>query len=68
MHQVAWYADGLLLPTWAIGISENGWTTNEIGLWWLKYVFDKYIRDRTLGCYRLLILDGYGSHVAPEFD
>ena len=33
MHQAAWYADGLLLPTGAIGVSENGWTTNEIGLW-----------------------------------
>jgi hypothetical protein len=68
MHQAAWYADGLIPPDWAIGVSENGWTTNKIGLWWLEHVSDKYTKDRTLGCYRLLILDGHGSHVTPEFD
>jgi hypothetical protein len=68
MHQAAWYKNGILPHDWAIGVSENGWTTNEIGLWWLQNVFDKHTKDRTSGCYRLLILDGHGSHVTPEFD
>jgi len=68
MHQAVWYADGLIPPDWAIGVSANGWTTNEIGLHWLEHVFDKHTRDRTVGRYRLLVLDGHGSHVAPEFD
>jgi hypothetical protein len=48
-------------------VSENSWTTNKIGLWWLKH-FDKHTKGRTIGRYRLLILDGYGSHISPEFD
>jgi hypothetical protein len=66
MHQKAWYS---CIPfDWSIGVSENGWTTNEIGLFWLQNVFEKYTKDRTIGRYRLLILDGHGSHVTPEFD
>jgi hypothetical protein len=67
MHQAAWYADGLLPPNWVIGVSKSGWTTNEIGLYWLKH-FDTHTKDRMLGCYRLLILDGHSSHVTPEFN
>ncbi|KAM4067761.1 DDE superfamily endonuclease [Hirsutella rhossiliensis] len=35
---------------------------------WYKAVFDPYTRRRTVGTRRLLILDGHGSHVTPEFD
>jgi hypothetical protein len=31
-------------------------------------VFEKYTAQRTKGVYRLLILDGHGSHGTPEFD
>jgi len=31
-------------------------------------VFDRYTKERVLGRYRLLILDGHGSHATPEFD
>ena len=48
-------------------MSENGWTTDELGLEWLKH-FNKYTESCTTGVYRLLILDGYGSHGTPEFD
>jgi hypothetical protein len=68
MHQAAWYKNGLLPYDWSIGVSENGWTNNEIGLTWLKTVFDKYTKNHSVGRYRLLILDGHGSHVTPEFD
>jgi hypothetical protein len=66
MHQASWYNN--LPPEWVIGVSENGWTNNEIGLFWLEYVFDKHTKNRTIGRHRLLILDGHGSHVTPEFD
>ena len=68
MHQAAWYKNGLIPYDWSIGVSENGWTNNKICLTWLKTVFDKHTKDRTVGRYRLLILDGHGSHVTPEFD
>lgn len=35
---------------------------------WLSDVFDKHTRSRTIGQYRLLILDGHGSHATAEFD
>jgi hypothetical protein len=67
VRQSTWYSDTLPLE-WVIGVSENGWTDNELGLTWLEHVFEKHTAHRTKGVYRLLILDGHGSHVTPEFD
>jgi len=68
MHQAAWYKDNIIPHDWLIDVSENGWTINEIGLIWLKEVFHKHTKDRTIGTHRLLVLDGHGSHISPEFD
>jgi hypothetical protein len=65
MHQAAWY--NTIPHDWSIGVSENGWTTNEIGLTWLS-LFHEHTKDRTVGTHRLLMLDGHNSHVNPEFD
>ena len=57
------------LPSdWRIEISNNGWTTDEIGLRWLQEHFIPHINSRIRGRYRLLILDGHGSHLTPQFD
>jgi hypothetical protein len=65
-QQYAWYDD---LPSgWRIDISANGWTTDELGLRWLEKQFIPYTTSRTKGKFRLLILDGHGSHLAPDFD
>ncbi|EED19666.1 MFS multidrug transporter, putative [Talaromyces stipitatus ATCC 10500] len=61
-----WFDD--LPDDWRINISDNGWTTDQIGLEWLKTHFIPYINGRTVGKYRMLILDGHGSHLTPEFD
>lgn len=67
VHISNWYIE--TLPTdWVIGVSEKGWTNDELGLLWLTNVFEKHTKDRTKGVYRLLILDGHGSHSTPEFD
>jgi hypothetical protein len=63
----SWYLD-LLPPKWTIAVSENSWKTDQLGLIWLADVFEKYIKDRIKGIYRLLILDGHGSYSTPEFD
>ena len=68
MHQAAWYKNDIIPHDWSIGVSDNSWTTNEIGLTWLTEVFDKHTKDYTVGTYRLLVLDGHNSHVSPEFD
>ena len=65
LHQLSWYER--LPSNWMVGVSENGWTTDELGLIWLKRLFGPNT-ERTVGKYRLLILDGHGSHVTAEFD
>ncbi|EAQ90768.1 hypothetical protein CHGG_02703 [Chaetomium globosum CBS 148.51] len=68
VHISSWY-DGSVLPkTWRIGVSDNGWTTDELTFEWLREVFEPQTRKRTVGRYRLLILDGHGSHSTPAFD
>jgi hypothetical protein len=58
-HQKAWFS---ALPNVHIATSKNGWTDNEIGLEWLKVCFEPETRDGDE--YRLLILDGYASHLS----
>ncbi|KJZ73072.1 hypothetical protein HIM_07456 [Hirsutella minnesotensis 3608] len=67
VHQSSWYRTGIP-KDWVIGLSENGWTNDEIGVRWLREVFDRHTRSRTVATYRLLLLDGHGSHLTPEFD
>jgi hypothetical protein len=47
--------------------SPSGWTNNDIGLAWLEQVFDRYTKKKARQSYRLLILDGHGSHVTMDF-
>jgi hypothetical protein len=65
-HQSNWYKDDNLPQDWVIAISENGWTTNELGFDWLKH-FDRHTKTRTVGTYRLLVIDGHESHDSAEF-
>ena len=68
IHISTWYEGSLLPKTWRIGVSDNGWTTDELTFKWLREVFEPQTRNRTVGRYRLLILAGHGSHSTPEFD
>jgi len=47
--------------------SPSGWTNNDIGLAWLEQVFDRYTKAKARRSYRLLIVDGHGSHVTKDF-
>lgn len=60
-HFSTWYEGDDIPPEWAIALSENGWTTNQLGIKWLQH-FDKHTKDRTVGVYRLLVIDGHKSH------
>jgi hypothetical protein len=64
--RLGWFDE--LPDDWRINISDNGWTTDQIGLEWLKTHFIPLTNGRTMGTYRMLILDGHGSHLTPEFD
>jgi hypothetical protein len=63
--QHAWIPDDLDGDT-VIQVSPNGWTDCNIALNWIQH-FDKYTAPRTVGKYRLLILDGHASHISPQF-
>jgi hypothetical protein len=60
----SWYPG--LSREWIIETSDNGWTTNELGVRWLKH-FDVHTKERTIGAYRLLIVGGHKSHSNHEF-
>jgi DDE superfamily endonuclease len=66
-HLSSWYENANLPPNWRISLSQNGWTTNEIGLQWIKH-FDIHTKGCSVGQYRLLILDGHESHHSVEFE
>ena len=47
--------------------SPSGWTNNNIGLAWLEQVFNRETKQKARRQWRLLILDGHGSHVTMKF-
>lgn len=50
-----------------IGNSTSGWTNNDLGLAWLEQVFERYTAEKARRQWRLLLVDGHGSHLTPEF-
>jgi hypothetical protein len=52
-----------------VASSPSGWTNNDIGLAWLEQVFDRCTKQKARRGrdWRLLILDGHGSHLTKEF-
>jgi hypothetical protein len=65
VFQESWFKG--LPNNWRFELSPNGWTSDEIGIRWLQKLFIPSTL-RTKGRYRLLILDGHGSHLTPKFD
>jgi hypothetical protein len=49
-----------------LSVSNNGWTTNQLGVAWLKH-FIKHTGHKRTGAYILLLLDGHGSHATIDF-
>jgi hypothetical protein len=68
VHIQGWFEELDLPRDWRIKVSANGWTTDQIGLQWLEKCFIPATTARTKGASRLLVLDGHGSHLTPEFD
>jgi hypothetical protein len=64
---LSWYNEFKLLKGWRLSVSDNGWTTNQIGLEWIKH-FEQHTQQQKVGVYRLLILDGHESHHSTEFE
>ena len=64
-HPSAWYEEDIPCD-WAIAVSDNGWTNNELGVEWLKH-FNAHTKTHVVGARRLLVLDGHESHHSLEF-
>jgi hypothetical protein len=47
--------------------TPSGWTNEDTGLQWLIQVFDRETKARARQSWRLLYIDGHGSHVTLEF-
>ncbi len=63
--QTTWFpAQGA--PNWLYTTSENGWTSNKIGYEWLQRIFIPNTAPSS-DQYRLLLLDGHGSHTPINF-
>lgn len=52
---------------WKFEATDNGWTTDNTALLWLKTMFIPKTAPRNPREHRLLILDGHGSHKTTEF-
>jgi hypothetical protein len=53
---------------WRFEVSDNGWTTDQISISWLENSFIPYATKRRYGAWSLLVMDGHGSHLTPQFD
>ncbi|RMZ85692.1 hypothetical protein DV736_g6558, partial [Chaetothyriales sp. CBS 134916] len=48
--------------------SKNGWSNDQLGLYWLQEVFDRLTKSKTsTQDRRLLLVDGHNSHVNMPF-
>ena len=47
--------------------SANGWSCDDLGLFWLEHIFQHHTSKKARNRCRLLIVDGYYSHVNMKF-
>ena len=63
--QSTWFEEEYI-PNWLYTTSEKAWTSNEIGLQWLKEVFiPQTVKNPPRP--RLLVVDGHESHASVDF-
>lgn len=65
-HQSRWYQQPELHNDTVIETSPTGYTNDQISFRWLQH-FEEYSKAKSYGGWRLLILDGHGSHHTIEF-
>ncbi|BCR85148.1 transposase [Aspergillus chevalieri] len=65
-HLEDWYTHSDMPGNWILGVSPNGYISDEIAFEWIKH-FDKHTKQRCAGVYRLLLMDNHGSHLTYEF-
>jgi hypothetical protein len=53
--------------SWHFGYSENGWTSNVIGIEWTQQVFESATQTDANGQWGHLICNGHDSHLSAKF-
>jgi hypothetical protein len=48
--------------------SPSEWTNDSLGLAWIEQVSDTCTKEKARRRWRLLIINGHGSHLAINFD
>lgn len=48
-------------------VTPSGWSNDDTALGWVEQVFDPLTKDKTRRAWRLLIMDGHGSHITLKF-
>lgn len=52
---------------WSFSYNSKGWTSNQHSLEWLQCCFDSATQVKTENQFRILICDGYNSHISGNF-
>ncbi|EMD86697.1 hypothetical protein COCHEDRAFT_1023903, partial [Bipolaris maydis C5] len=47
--------------------SPSGWSNNDLALAWVEQVFDRLTKEKAKRDYRMLLVDGHGSHLTSSF-
>ncbi len=61
-----WYPSDMVQSA-RISPSENGWTDNKLCMEWIRNCFEPKTRSYLPDEYRVLIVDGYTSHISTGF-
>ncbi|RMZ71416.1 pogo transposable [Pyrenophora seminiperda CCB06] len=48
------------------GVRSSGWSNNGLSLAWRQQVFERFTTGKARRKYRLLLVDGHGSHLAGK--
>jgi 4-hydroxybenzoate polyprenyltransferase len=66
--QKQWFPEDLDQYTgWQFAASQNGWTSDDIALEWLKKIFILQMKASPTSTWKLLIMDSHGSHTTDDF-
>src|SRR6266536_2568591 len=47
--------------------TQKGWSNENIGVYWLEHIFDRYIKEKVDNYRRLLIVNSYNNHLNMRF-
>ena len=66
LHQERWSTTASIGGDTLIAVSDTGYSNDILCFEWIKH-FERFTTTRQHGKWRLLLLDGYGSHCTKEF-